>query len=219
MELIEVHFTLKAHPGSPLLYGGPLRSPRNTKGNETADAYEERCWRERAHADSEGQLYIPGMAIKKMLDGVARFLKQKVPSKGSQTYIPYFGSGIFVASNMVLDKTLDDIEAFPQFVPSDGKPGGGSRVWRTFPLVRDWSGDATIHILHPVITEQVFREHLEQAGIFIGLGMWRPERKGFYGRFRVEQLEGPWPKTETADRRTRGNSKVADREAGRSQAQ
>lgn len=75
------------------------------------------------------------------------------------------------------------------FVNADGRKGGGTRVWRRFPYVPAWIAVVTFHILDDVITLDVFRQHLEQAGAFIGIGRWRPAQGGLYGRFEVVHME------------------------------
>ena len=45
------------------------------------------------------------------------------------------------------------------------------------------------YILDDTITEDVFKEHLEEAGKFIGIGRFRPRNNGFYGRFAVDKIE------------------------------
>jgi hypothetical protein len=61
-------------------------------------------------------------------------------------------------------------------------------VPRTFPVVRNWSAQATFYVLDDAITEKAFTYHLEQAGKFIGIGRFRPRNGGFYGRFSVESV-------------------------------
>lgn len=74
------------------------------------------------------------------------------------------------------------------FVPSDGKAGGGSRVKKKFPVIREWSGEVTFYILDDTITEDVFEAHLKEAGNFIGIGRFRPENGGFYGRYSIDKI-------------------------------
>jgi hypothetical protein len=35
----------------------------------------------------------------------------------------------------------------------------------------------------------VFAEHLREAGNFIGVGRFRPEKGGYYGRYKVNGIE------------------------------
>ena len=47
----------------------------------------------------------------------------------------------------------------------------------------------TFFVLDETITEDVFLNHLTQAGQFIGIGRFRPRNNGFYGRFAVDKVE------------------------------
>ena len=88
-----------------------------------------------------------------------------------------------------LNVKKDDVPGEWYFVPSDGRRGGGSRVKKCFPVIREWSGDVTFHILDDTITQDVFEHHLSEAGKFIGIGRFRPRNNGFYGRFKVDNIK------------------------------
>lgn len=72
---------------------------------------------------------------------------------------------------------------------ADGKRGSGTRVPRTFPVIRQWHGKALFYVLDETITREVFQRYLEEAGKFIGVGRFRPRNGGFYGRFEVKSLD------------------------------
>jgi hypothetical protein len=172
---------------SPFSFSAPVQSKRNT--GETPDQFEERTWRERIHADGKGEAFIPPMALKNCLSEVAKYLSESVPGKGKSTYTKHFEAGILVLDPMVLGVKAIDIAGERLFVPSDGKRGGGSRVWKTFPVLRDWSTKATLYIFDPVIKPEKVLEYLTHAGKFIGMGRFRPRNNGFYGRFTVENFK------------------------------
>ena len=90
---------------------------------------------------------------------------------------------------LVLPIKKDEVEGEWLFVPSDGKPGGSTRVSKCFPLIHEWQGEVTWYVLDETITEDVFRRHLVEAGNFIGVGRFRPARGGFYGRFVTEDVK------------------------------
>lgn len=159
---------------------------------EGPDDYEKRTWRHRAHADTDGKLFIPPMAFKKSLDAAARFRGEKIKGRGHSTYAKIFVSGVLVLEPMRLALTRATVDGEWLFVPSDGKPGGGSRVMKCFPVVPagQWGGAVAFTILNDAtITEAVFERTLIDAGNFIGVGRFRPERGGFYGRFAVDGIE------------------------------
>ena len=159
---------------------------------ELKDAHEVRTWRERMHVNEEGYVFIPPTAIKNGLAATAKFLGHQIPGKGKQTYTKHFESGIMVIDPLVLPIRKDEVQAERLFVPSDGKRGGSRRVWKYFPVISDWGGDIIVYVLDDIITKDVFDLHLDAMGKFIGLGRFRPQNNGYYGRFEVvETIEVP----------------------------
>lgn len=153
---------------------------------ELAKDYEARTWRERQHYDEKTQeVYIPPMAFKNALSEAAKFMSVQIPGKGKATYTKHFEAGVLVMDPVPLGVKKDAVPGEWFFVPSDGKRGGGKRVERCFPVVREWEADVTFHILDETITEDVFTHHIKEAGKFIGIGRFRPRNNGFYGRFSV----------------------------------
>ncbi len=164
------------------------------KDKETNDAHEERCWRDRMHRNNEGDVYIPPMAIRNCLASTAKFLGMQIPSKGKATYRKHFDAGLICVEPIQLlinggTIHFEDADMEKLFVPSDGITGGGKRVFKHFPLFTNWSGFVSLQIVDDTITESVFEEHLQQAGLFRGIGRFRPERNGFYGRFGYDDLK------------------------------
>ena len=94
-----------------------------------------------------------------------------------------------VLEGITLPVKKDDIDGKWVLVPSNGISGTGSKVLKCFPNVPHWKGEATYHILDDTITESVFRRHLEKAGMFIGIGTWRPRNKGLWGRYKVNSID------------------------------
>lgn len=155
---------------------------------ELAKDYETRTWRDRLHADSAGLVFIPPMAFKNAIAEAAKFMSIQVPGKGKATYTKHFEAGVLVMEPLPLGIAKDDVKGEWLFVPSDGRRGSGSRVDKCFPYIAEWEGNVEFHILDDIITEDVFRQHLEAAGKFIGIGRFRPRNNGFYGRFSVESI-------------------------------
>ncbi len=157
-------------------------------GEETHADFEKRIWRERIHATADGHVFIPPMSFKNCISSAAKFLSIKIPGKRGKTFTAIFESGIIVMEPLILPVMASDVDGEWLFVPSDGKRGGGSRVWKCFPVIPTWSGTITIHVLNALITKKVLEEHLEAAGMFIGIGRFRPEKNGFYGRYKATNI-------------------------------
>jgi hypothetical protein len=181
--------TFKLTGKSPLIYGAKARSPKKDK--ESDDDHDKRCWMERAHTDDEGNLRVPALAIKRMLESAAGHRGDKIPGQGAKTYKKAFEAGIAAFEDAILDKTSGDLVCEPRHVDSKGRKGGsGSRVTRRFPIVlTPWTLTATVIVLDWRINQNVFMEFLSHGGLFCGLGTWRPGTGGMYGRFTAEMIE------------------------------
>lgn len=154
----------------------------------TAGDHEETTWRHKAHTDKDGHIIIPPMSFKMALDTAAKMLGQRIPGKGQSTYSKFFKSGVLCMTPVTLPDMADTVPGDRIFANSDGVRGSGKRVWRIFPRIDAWRADVTFHVLADEITADVFESHLTQAGAFVGIGRFRPENGGFYGRFAVEKI-------------------------------
>jgi hypothetical protein len=151
--------------------------------------YELRTWREKMHVTKEGKMFIPGAAFANSLREAAKYLSIPIPSKGKSTFTKHFDAGILVPGDLALPLKKNDVDSVTVFVPSDGKPGGGKRVSKTFPLIHDWEGKVEYLILDDIITLEAFEQVIKASGTLIGLGVYRPRNRGTYGRFTVEDIK------------------------------
>jgi hypothetical protein len=156
---------------------------------ENAQDYEGRTWRDRVHVNEHGNIVIPPMAFKNCLSEVAKFLGQQIPGKGKSTYTKHFEAGVIVTEGLTLPVKKENVSGEWLFVPADGKRGSGKRVKKCFPVIPSWKGRVTFHVLDDTITPDVFEQHLQEAGNFIGIGRFRPRNNGYYGRFRVASVK------------------------------
>jgi hypothetical protein len=178
----------KLESASPYSASRAHETPKLNK--ELPDAYEERTWREKAHFDPVNlEVFIPPMSFKQSLDAAAQLLGVQIAGKGKSTYTKRFGSGVLVMDPVYLGLKRDETIKGRYHCNSDGVRGSGKRVWRIFPEVHKWKAEVTFHILDDIITESIFRDHLVAAGAFIGVGRFRPQNKGFYGKFKVAAVK------------------------------
>lgn len=169
-----------------------LETPKHGRGSgtatETPKDYETRTWRNRCHANKDGYVFIPPMAFKNCLAEIAKYLSVQIPGKGKSTYTKHFEAGVMVLEGVTLPVKRDDVQGEWLFVPGDGKRGSGKRVSKCFPVIHEWTGKVTFHVLDDVISQEVFEQHLKDAGNFIGIGRFRPRNNGYYGRFEVKRV-------------------------------
>jgi hypothetical protein len=153
---------------------------------ELADAYELRTWMEKLWVDKDGIVFIPQMAFKNCVTEAAAFKGLQIPGKGKSTYRKHFESGFIVLEPSSLGIKKQDVPKETYFVPADGVRGSGKRVRKHFPVISEgWEANVVFNVLDPIITQDVFKEHLAEAGMFIGIGRFRPSHNGFYGRFEI----------------------------------
>jgi len=61
---------------------------------------------------------------------------------------------------------------------------------KCFPFIQaGWEVSVEYIVMDDLITEDVFKRHLEAAGQFVGVGRFRPENGGFYGRFEIVSVK------------------------------
>ncbi len=188
MFIAEVRVKVKGM--SPLSWGKPLDDEiQKLQNGESRTDAEHRIWPEKFHYNGDGKIIIPMTAVKNMMARVAQYLLIQVPGEGKRTYKQYFEAGIMPIEDAVLNATRDDLKEQHIFVPSDGKSGGSTRVWKSFPLLDSWDAELAFRITEKKITKVVLMEHLERAGLNIGFGRWRPDNKGLYGTFEVGKVD------------------------------
>ena len=158
------------------------------KQKELHDAYEKRTWRNRVHSTPDGFVQIPGICVANSIKEAAKRLQLQVPGKARTTYTKYFEAGIMIPDNLKLPIRAAEVPADKLFVPSDGRRGGGKRVYKWFPRIDQWEGEFVVYIVDDLITEDVFLNVLTAAGMLVGIGRFRPQNCGFYGRFSVKSI-------------------------------
>jgi hypothetical protein len=156
---------------------------------ESDDAYELRTWRNKAHVLPSGNIFIPPMAFKQSLDFTVKSLGRKLPGRGKSTYTKFFLSGVMCTQPIdtgvkVADARCERVHANPQ-----GLRGGGKRVWKLFPTIDTWKAKVPFLITANEITNEIFEEHLPVSGTLSGVGRFRPEKGGYFGRYVVKKIE------------------------------
>lgn len=161
---------------------------------ERPDDYEKRTWREKAHANDNGNIFLPPMGFKLCLAECAKFLGEQIPGKGKATWTKHFEAGVLCMEPLELPVKKDEVQGEWFNMNADGKRGSGTRVRRCFPVIPEWKGAVNFYVIDNTITQKVFEHHISEAGKFIGIGRFRPRNGGFYGRFKLTKLE--WQKAD-----------------------
>ncbi len=164
---------------------------------ESHDAYEERTWQEHMHVrtynkskpNERRSVVCPASGMSQSIAAAAKFLNRKIEGQGKSTWTKHFEAGIAILED--IDLKLDPASHRRQKINAnaDGRRGSGSRVTRSFPTFDEWEATFEITIFDPIITQSIFTEVLEAAGLFIGIGQHRPQNLGTNGRWEVLKVE------------------------------
>lgn len=148
---------------------------------------EQLTWRDKAYADDNGMVYVPGENIHECMKEAAKYWGQRIPGEGQRTYTDVILKAV-IAENMELgiNKDSDQVIPFGKAVngnPSKGKKSG-AKVYKIRPLIRPWGGTFKIHVFDARLSLEVLRVIFSYAGMYIGLCDWRPT----YGRFELVDI-------------------------------
>ena len=134
------------------------------------------------YVNSDGIIYQPATHIDRALIEAGK--KIKVKGQGKATYSKLFGSMVSVEEFEMTHK-IQDYEIYKSLVVIPSTKG---RVMRYRPMFKEWSFEFHINS-EDEISSDVIKEALEIAGKYVGIGDWRPEKKGKFGKFQVTEFK------------------------------
>lgn len=108
--------------------------------------------------------------------------KYQVPGQGKTTYKNIVGSGaVLVTPDAIVHRIQDwEIDARPVVIKSTK-----GRIVRKRPVFKSWALRFSIEYDEDEISPATIKELLEYAGRRVGIGDFRPEKGGPFGRFMV----------------------------------
>lgn len=160
---------------------------------ESHNDYDKRTWRSKlnvATRDGKPTIVVPAHGVMQAIAAAAKYSKRQIPGQGKATWTAKFTAGIALLEDPAMNIDPATVASVTISANSDGRRGSGTRVPRRFPVIdTGWQMTFEVYILDPIIIESVFREMVEIAGMFIGIGRFRPEKGGTNGRFRIKELQ------------------------------
>lgn len=157
---------------------------------ESPGDYDIRTWRSKLNTDREkSTVVIPAHGLHQSIAAAAKYSKRQIPGQGKATWTAKFTAGITLTESPKLNVDPKTVDSITISANADGVRGSGKRVPRRFPILYTWETTFEVLILDPIITKEVFKEMLELAGMFVGIGQFRPEKGGTNGRFVIAKLD------------------------------
>jgi hypothetical protein len=155
---------------------------------ESHDDYDVRTWRSKLSIGPKGTVVIPAHGMHQALMAAAKYSGKQIPGQGKKTWTAKITTGLMLIEDIDLGIKPEAVGQVAISANADGVRGSGKRVLRRFPMIPEWRSTFDIYVLDPIITKDVLKEMLEIAGMFIGIGRFRPEKGGTNGRFRLDRL-------------------------------
>jgi hypothetical protein len=130
------------------------------------------------YVDLKGIIYQPSAHIERMIIEAGK--KIRIKGQGKATYSKTFGSMVSVEEESIPHKNPEyGIHKALVVIPSTK-----GRVMRYRPIFREWVLNFILDV-EDEIPGDVVKEALEIGGRYVGIGDWRPEKKGKFGKFQV----------------------------------
>jgi len=164
--------------------GGTAVTFRGDKGTPREQATPKR------YADTEGRLYIPGPNIFAAIIAAGTFHKAG-KSKLTTMKTSLIPAGMMVDDVVCLltDANGEPLTEWEVDSRSVVIPSTGGRIMAHRPRVDAWCSTFTIDVDTTMFTPNMIRSVIDDAGKKIGLGDYRPQRKGPFGRFVVTKWD------------------------------
>lgn len=139
-----------------------------------------------AYRKDDGTLYHPGAAIARLLREAGGSHKQK----GSRRSVKYIVPAAVLVTEDALPlsngKPLTDFEVDSRPVTIPATKG---RIMRHRPRSDEWRIEFGLEIDETVLPAETIHQLLVEGGTRIGIGDYRPEKGGPFGRFQVTRWE------------------------------
>lgn len=143
-----------------------------------------------AESDIEDKLYlidekvhVPAVYIKNCITEASK--QFKIIGKGKSTYSKIVASTVDINPFMIEFKS----NKYEVFRISAVNPMTKGRMMTERPKYNKWSVEFEIILNDPAVPISVIHEILEHAGKYVGIGDWRPEKKGMFGKFMISSFK------------------------------
>ncbi len=169
---------------TPLLQNMPGIYGFNEKWVEkTAKTPDEKEAYKKLYTTDKGKIYQPSDHIEGALVQAGK--KLRVKGAGKSTYSKLFGSMVNIPVFQI-EHVIQDFDIFSKPVVNPSTKG---RIMCHRPKFDKWVLRFPIEFEDEIVPE-VILEALTIAGKYVGIGDWRPDKKGKFGKFQVTSFKG-----------------------------
>lgn len=168
---------LQARHLSPLEEKSLLQR-ESSKKVKAKDLTDEEQFEMHAYRNKEKQFVQPAEMLESAMVKAATNFKLE----GKKTYKDVIKGGIFIEPIEIVHE-IQKVEMDARW--GRNKNTGGA-VWVVRPMFSEWGLSFTLNLLQDERVEpEILKEILEYAGLYVGVGAWRPK----FGRFKVTNFK------------------------------
>lgn len=144
----------------------------------------EREYMDAAYRLDDGGYGIPAIAFKSATVSAARFFGKSVTMVGLRQTM--FFAGEFSGKEGMM---LSRINGEPEMREDVVRVGNGGTDLRYRPCWTEWSTSLDITYVKSMLTKDSVLSLVEAGGLGVGVGEWRPERRGEYGTYYIDESQ------------------------------
>jgi hypothetical protein len=168
---------------TPLLFNRFRDTAIEGKSKKRTGALMESDVEDKLYQDEEGKTLLPAVYLKNCLTEASKSFK--IVGKGKSTYSK------LVASTVDIEPFMIELAApkYSVFRISAVNPMTRGRMMTERPKFEKWKASFEIILNDEAIPSSVINEILSHAGKYVGVGDWRPQTKGMFGKFLINKFE------------------------------
>jgi len=164
---------------TPLLFNRFLEASIDKKIKKHVGNYDPEKPEQKLYLTADGKIYTPSTHIYgALIDAAKNF---QIVGKKKATYSKIFGSSITIEPDEILHKK----QKVETFSISAVNPNTRGRMMVHRPMMKEWELEFSVIFNEEDIPSEVLHDVINWAGQYSGIGDWRPNKKGKYGKFIV----------------------------------
>ena len=163
---------------SPLLFNRFRDKSIDSKSKKRTGAISDEDIEDKMYI-IDGKVHLPAVYLKNCLTEASK--QFKIVGKGKSTYSKLVGSTVSIEP-FYIEFVSGQYEVFKI---SAVNPMTKGRIMVSRPKFDVWSASFEMILNDDSVPVSVINEILEHSGKYVGIGDWRPEKKGMFGKFMI----------------------------------
>ena len=164
---------------SPLLMNRPSALIGDISKDKKPHSNDAQSEAELKLYELEGKLYQPATHFQGALVEAGKH--KKVVGKGKSTYSKIVGYAVEINPFEIIHKK----QKWEPFSILAVNPSTKGRYLLHRPMLREWELDFEVTFDETEVPESIMKELFDIAGRIVGVGDWRPAKKGRFGKFQI----------------------------------